>query len=120
MRIVDDILEARKELSDKQKDLDKNKNGKIDSEDLKAVRAKRDDVYSSDYKLDKNGHKTKAHKITFKSGEHEVKEEHMSPEQTKKKEDIVKGMKKSKSFGKSKDEKSKMYATATKLATKKK
>jgi hypothetical protein len=122
MRIVDDILEARKELSDKQKDLDKNKNGKIDSEDLKAVRAKRDDVYSSDYKLDKNGHKTKAHKITFKSGEHEVKEEHMSPEQTKKKEDIVKGMKKSykgfvQRYGKDRA-KSVMYATATKNAMK--
>jgi hypothetical protein len=42
----------------------------------------------------------------------------MTATQKKKKEDIVKGMKKSKSFGKSKDEKSKMYATATKLATK--
>jgi hypothetical protein len=44
----------------------------------------------------------------------------MTTAQKEKKEDIVKGMKKSKSFGKSKDEKSKMYATATKLATKKK
>ena len=44
----------------------------------------------------------------------------MTTTQKAKKEDIVKGMKKSKSFGKSKDEKSKMYATATKLATKKK
>jgi len=44
----------------------------------------------------------------------------MTAAQKEKKEDIVKGMKKSKSFGKSKDEKSKMYATATKLATKKK
>ena len=44
----------------------------------------------------------------------------MTAAQKDKKEDIVKGMKKSKSFGKSKDEKSKMYATATKLATKKK
>jgi hypothetical protein len=43
----------------------------------------------------------------------------MTAAQKEKKEDIVKGMKKSKSFGKSKDEKSKMYATATKLATKK-
>jgi hypothetical protein len=43
----------------------------------------------------------------------------MTDAQKDKKEDIVKGMKKSKSFGKSKDEKSKMYATATKLATKK-
>ena len=44
----------------------------------------------------------------------------MTAAQKDKKEDIVKGMKKSKNFGKSKDEKSKMYATATKLATKKK
>jgi hypothetical protein len=43
----------------------------------------------------------------------------MTAAQKEKKEDIVKGMKKSKSFGKSKKEKSKMYATATKLATKK-
>jgi len=43
----------------------------------------------------------------------------MTTAQKDKKEDIVKGMKKSKSFGKSKDEKDKMYATATKLATKK-
>ena len=42
----------------------------------------------------------------------------MTAAQKEKKEDIVKGMKKSKSFGKSKDEKAKMYATATKLATK--
>jgi len=42
----------------------------------------------------------------------------MTVAQKEKKEDIVKGMKKSKSFGKSKDEKAKMYATATKLATK--
>jgi hypothetical protein len=44
----------------------------------------------------------------------------MTATQKEKKEDIVKGMKKSKSFDKSKDEKAKMYATATKLATKKK
>ena len=44
----------------------------------------------------------------------------MTAAQKEKKEDIVKGMKKSKNFGKSKDEKAKMYATATKLATKKK
>jgi hypothetical protein len=44
----------------------------------------------------------------------------MTAAQKEKKEDIVKGMKKSKSFGKSKEEKAKMYATATKLATKKK
>jgi hypothetical protein len=43
----------------------------------------------------------------------------MTPAQKDKKEDIVKGMKKSDSFGKSKEEKGKMYATATKLATKK-
>ena len=43
----------------------------------------------------------------------------MTAAQKEKKEDIVKGMKKSKNFGKSKDEKAKMYATATKLATKK-
>jgi len=42
----------------------------------------------------------------------------MTAAQKNKKEDIVKGMKKSKSFGKSKDEKGKMYATATKLAKK--
>ena len=42
----------------------------------------------------------------------------MTAAQKEKKEDIVKGMKKSKNFGKSKDEKAKMYATATKLAKK--
>ena len=47
-------------------------------------------------------------------------EKKMTSAQKAKKEDIVKGMKKSDSFGKSKEEKSKMYATATKLATKKK
>jgi hypothetical protein len=50
----------------------------------------------------------------------EEAEKKMTAAQKDKKEDIVKGMKKSKSFDKSKDEKSKMYATATKLATKKK
>jgi len=44
----------------------------------------------------------------------------MTSAQKNKKEDIVKGMKKSGSFGKSKEDKSEMYATATKLATKKK
>jgi hypothetical protein len=48
-----------------------------------------------------------------------VDEKKMTSAQKDKKEDIVKGMKKSGGFGKSKDEKSKMYATATKLATKK-
>lgn len=43
----------------------------------------------------------------------------MTSAEKAKKEDIVKGMKKSGSFGKSKEEKGKMYATATKLATKK-
>lgn len=42
----------------------------------------------------------------------------MTSAQKNKKEDIVKGMKKSGSFGKSKEEKGKMYATATKLAQK--
>ena len=42
----------------------------------------------------------------------------MTSAQKNKKEDIVKGMKKSGSFGKSKEEKGKMYATATKLAKK--
>ena len=45
-------------------------------------------------------------------------EKKMTSAQKSKKEDIVKGMKKSGGFGKSKEEKSKMYATATKLATK--
>ena len=49
-----------------------------------------------------------------------VDEKKMTSAQKVKKEDIVKGMKKSGSFGKSKEEKGKMYATATKLATKKK
>ena len=48
-----------------------------------------------------------------------VGEKKMTSAQKDKKEDIVKGMKKSGGFGKSKEEKSKMYATATKLATKK-
>jgi hypothetical protein len=53
-------------------------------------------------------------------GQKEIMDEKkkMTPAQKDKKEDIVKGMKKSDSFGKSKNEKSKMYATATKLATK--
>ena len=42
----------------------------------------------------------------------------MTAAQKAKKEDIIKGMKKSKSFGKSKEGKSEMYATATKLAMK--
>jgi len=57
----------------------------------------------------------------YKSKVEELEEaKKMTDAQKDKKEDIVKSMKKSKSFGKSKDEKSKMYATATKLATKKK
>jgi hypothetical protein len=56
----------------------------------------------------------------FESGDGIFEAKKMTAAQKEKKEDIVKGMKKSKSFGKSKDEKSKMYATATKLATKKK
>ena len=55
-----------------------------------------------------------------KGQEKMMDEKKMTSTQKDKKEDIVKGMKKSDSFGKSKDEKSKMYATATKLATKKK
>ena len=47
-----------------------------------------------------------------------LEEGKMSKKEKAKKEDIVKAMKKSKSFGKSKEEKAKMYATATKLATK--
>ena len=50
----------------------------------------------------------------------EAKKKKMTAAQKEKKEDIVKGMKKSGGFGKSKEEKAKMYATATKLATKKK
>jgi len=49
-----------------------------------------------------------------------VDEKKMTKGEKDKKEDIVKGMKKSGSFGKSKEEKGKMYATATKLATKNK
>lgn len=48
----------------------------------------------------------------------ELEEAKMTKAEKAKKEDIVKGMKKSKSFGKSKEEKAKMYATATKLAMK--
>jgi len=119
MTTIKKILEGRKELSDKQKlHIDKNDNGEIDSQDFKAIHAKRDDVYTSDYKLDKNGRKTKAHKISFKTGEHEVKGESFKPmdepkyslsiqarqkeadknmtnKQNKKHEDIAKGMKKS-------------------------
>jgi hypothetical protein len=50
--------------------------------------------------------------------EDQLDEAKMSKKEKEKKEDIVKSMKKSKSFGKSKEEKAKMYATATKLATK--
>jgi hypothetical protein len=59
-----------------------------------------------------------------KEGQEEIVDEarskKMTSAQKKKKEDIVKGMKKSDSFGKSKEDKSEMYATATKLATKNK
>jgi len=55
-----------------------------------------------------------------KGQEKMMDEKKMTSAQKDKKEDIVKGMKKSGSFGKSKEEKSKMYATATKLATKEK
>jgi hypothetical protein len=54
-----------------------------------------------------------------KEKEKMMDEKKMTSAQKSKKEDIVKGMKKSGGFGKSKEEKSKMYATATKLATKK-
>ena len=111
-----------------------------------------DEIDTADYKLDKTGKKHKAHKIVFNKGEDDgktigeelkgkqhkldknkngeldahdfklIRKEEMSDDQMKKREDLVKGMKKNfKSFvdkyGKDRAE-NVMYATATKNAMK--
>ena len=128
------------ELKGKQHKIDANKNGKIDAEDLKKLRneadekdekdEKKDVVDTSDYKLDKRGNKVKARRLVFNKGEDDGKtsigeeavDEEMSDAQMKKREDYVKGMKKSykgfvDKYGKDRA-KSVMYATATKMAMK--
>ena len=90
----------------------------------------KEDEDSADYKTSKSGKKYRAHKLVFNKGEddgkisigeEDMKEEKMTDAQMKKREDIVKGMKKS--FKDFKDRygeraKSVMYATATKQAMK--
>lgn len=135
-------------LKGNQHKLDKNKNGKLDAHDFKLLRQEEDEceyededeneknekemdeaverVARADYKQSPSGRK--AHKeITFKDGSPEVKEETELEERTmtdaemKKREDIVKGMKKNVAGFKAKyGERAKdvMYATATKMAMK--
>lgn len=133
-------------LKGNQHKLDKNKNGKLDAHDFKLLRKEEEEceyedekeknekemdeaverVARADYKESPSGRKT--HKeITFKDGSPEVKEETELDERTmtdvemKKREDIVKGMKKNVAGFKSKygdRAKEVMYATATKMAMK--
>jgi hypothetical protein len=136
MSLIKHYLEEK--LKGNQHKLDKNKNEKIDADDFKKLQSEDEDeksvdaIATSDFKSDKNGKKYKAHKIVFKNGEDDgknnmaeaasCKTEEMSDDQMKKREDYVKGMKKNyKSFvdkyGKDRA-KNVMYATATKMAMK--
>ena len=134
-------------LKGNQHKLDKNKNGKLDAHDFKLLRKEEDEceyddemdedidrVARSDYKATPSGRKS--HKqIVFKNGESEsdedkaksqreqfeIEERTMTDAEMKKREEIVKGMKKNVAGFKSKygdRAKEVMYATANKMAMK--
>ena len=118
-------------LKGKQHKIDKNKNGQIDAHDFKLLRKEEQEIEESedrmaraDYKVSPSGRKS--HKeIVFTSGEEDktketVKEE-MTDAQMKKREEIVKSMKKDKAGFKDRygdRAETVMYATATKMAKK--
>jgi hypothetical protein len=118
-------------LKGKQHKIDKNKNGQIDAHDFKLLRKEEQEIEESedrmaraDYKVSPSGRKS--HKeIVFTSGEEDktketVKEE-MTDAQMKKREEIVKSMKKDKAGFKNRygdRAETVMYATATKMAMK--
>ena len=129
MKSYKDIVEA---LKGKQHKIDKNKNGQIDAQDFKLLRKEENELEESeermarsDYKMSPSGRKS--HKeIVFNNGnekEDEKKEmkEEMTDAQMKKREEIVKSMKKDMAGFKDRygdQAKSVMYATATKMAMK--
>ena len=118
-------------LKGKQHKIDKNKNGKIDAHDFKLLQKEEqekeeseDRMARADYKVSPSGRKS--HKeIVFTSGQEDktketVKEE-MTDAQMKKREEIVKSMKKDKAGFKDRygdRAETVMYATATKMAMK--
>jgi hypothetical protein len=118
-------------LKGKQHKIDKNKNGKIDAHDFKLLQKEEqekeeseDRMARADYKESPSGRKS--HKeIVFTSGQEDktketVKEE-MTDAQMKKREEIVKSMKKDKAGFKDRygdRAETVMYATATKMAMK--
>ena len=77
MKSYKDILES---LKGGQRKLDKNKNGKLDASDFKALRNEEEDevsedMYSSDYKYNAaTGRKTKAKRIAMNFGDKEAEE----------------------------------------------
>lgn len=119
-------------LKGKQHKIDKNKNGQIDAHDFKLLRKEEQEIEESEDRMARADYKTspsgrKSHKeIVFNSGEEkenkkeEMKEE-MTDAQMKKREEIVKSMKKDMAGFKDRygdRAKSVMYATATKMAMK--
>jgi len=118
-------------LKGKQHKIDKNKNNKIDAQDFEILRKEEAELEESedrmaraDYKVSPSGRKS--HKeIVFTSGQEdktkETVEEEMTDAQMKKREEIVKSMKKNKAGFKDRygdRAKTVMYATATKMAMK--
>jgi len=118
-------------LKGKQHKIDKNKNGKIDAHDFKLLQKEEQEIEESeermaraDYKVSPSGRKS--HKeIVFTSGQEdktkETVEEEMTDAQMKKREEIVKSMKKDKAGFKDRygdRAETVMYATATKMAMK--
>lgn len=109
------VVSEKKELSDKQKQLDVDKDGDIEGDDLAKLRARKDK--KSEEKKDKQD---------VDSGKKEPIEMNpklteMSDAQMKKREEIVKSMKDKQQYFKDKYGerwKEVMYATATKMATK--
>ena len=118
-------------LKGKQHKIDKNKNGQIDAHDFKLLRKEEQEIEESEDRMARSDYKEspsgrKSHKeIVFNSGEEDqtketVKEE-MTDAQMKKREEIVKSMKKDKAGFKDRygdRAETVMYATATKQAMK--
>ena len=114
-------------LKGNQHKIDKNKNGKIDAHDFKLLQKEEESeerMARADYRVSASGRKS--HKeIVFNSGEEKEKKpmvgEEMSDDQMKKREEIVKSMKKDKAGFKDRygdRAETVMYATATKMAMK--
>ena len=118
-------------LKGNQHKIDKNKNGKIDAHDFKLLQKEEEEIEESEERMARADYKTspsgrKSHKeIVFNSGEEKEKKpmvgEEMSDDQMKKREEIVKSMKKDKAGFKDRygdRAETVMYATATKMAMK--